>query len=266
VGVPIAPQQDGQPVRPSRFIADVPERLCDLIDGCWRGEYDNAADVAADLRAEAARLWNPPRQPTLGDRRRRVLLAGVTGGLIGVAALMGLADAASRSGNPVTAQTRAQGIATLVPAVPADQRKLPIVRVRDYDPYGVDGESPSATRFAVDSDPLTAWTTVTYYDPYLGGKPGVGITVDLGAPRSVSSVDLKLVGANSNLRVLVGAKRYANPDRYRTFANVTGAGNRILLRSARPMTGRYVVVWFTRLPWIDGGYRGGVRSIVVRSG
>ena len=32
------------------------------------------------------------------------------------------------------------------------------------------------------------------------------------------------------------------------------------------MTGRYVVVWFTRLPWIDGNYRGGVRSIVVRSG
>ena len=59
---------------------------------------------------------------------------------------------------------------------------------------------------------------------------------------------------------------FADPEKYRTFADVTGAGTNILLRSARPMTGRYVVVWFTRLPWIDGGYRGGVRSIVVRSG
>jgi len=33
-----------------------------------------------------------------------------------------------------------------------------------------------------------------------------------------------------------------------------------------PITARYVVVWFTRLPWVDGGYRGGVRSVVVRSG
>ena len=113
---------------------------------------------------------------------------------------------------------------------------------------------------------LTAWTTVTYYDPYLGGKPGVGLRVDLGAPRQVTSVDLKLVGANSDFEVLIGDKRFADPEKYRTFAEVTGAGTNILLRSARPMSGRYVVVWFTRLPWIDGGYRGGVRSIVVRSG
>ena len=106
----------------------------------------------------------------------------------------------------------------------------------------------------------------TYYDPYLGGKPGVGLRVDLGAPRQVTSVDLKLVGANSDFEVLIGDKRFADPEKYRTFAEVTGAGTNILLRSARPMSGRYVVVWFTRLPWIDGGYRGGVRSIVVRSG
>jgi hypothetical protein len=82
----------------------------------------------------------------------------------------------------------------------------------------------------------------------------------------VRSVDLKLVGANTNLQVLVGNRPYATPDRYRSFADVTGAGSHLLLRSPRPLTGRYVVVWLTRLPWIDGGYRGGIRSIVVRSG
>lgn len=166
----------------------------------------------------------------------------------------------------MTAQPRAQGIASLVTTVAADEQRLPIVRMNDYDPFGVDGENPDQLRFATDKDPLTAWTTLTYFDPYLGGKPGVGLVIDLGAPRPVRSVDLKLVGANSNLRVLVGKRDYSDPDRYRTFADVTGAGSHILLRSPRPMTARYVVVWFTRLPWIDGGYRGGVRSVVVRSG
>lgn len=265
VGLPVAPQIDGRPARPSEFVADIPESLSRTIDRCWRGEYASAADLATDLRTQAASLGDGPR-PGLLARHRKPLAAGLTGALVGIAVLMGLADAASRPGNPVTAQTRTQGIASLVPSLASDERKLPIVKVSDYDPYGVDGESNSKTKFAVDRDPLTAWTTITYYDPYLGGKPGVGITIDLGAPRPVTSVELKLVGANSNLRVMVGNKRFANPNRFRTFASVTGAGSHILLRSARPMTGRYVLVWFTRLPWIDGGYRGGVRKILVRSG
>jgi hypothetical protein len=118
-----------------------------------------------------------------------------------VAIVMGLADAASRSGDPVTAQPRAQGVADLVPSLPSDQRRLPIVRAKDYDPYGVDGESPRKTGRAIDKNPLSAWTTYTYYDPFLGGKPGVGLTVDLGAPRPITTVDLKLVGANSNVQI-----------------------------------------------------------------
>ncbi|TXH32761.1 MAG: hypothetical protein E6Q91_00950 [Actinobacteria bacterium] len=266
VGLPVAAQENGQPVRPSRTVADIPEALCRIIDSCWQGGYATAAEVAADLRLQAGALTEGPRRQVLHGRRGRVLVTGVVAALGTVAVVMGLADAASRSGDPVTAQPQARGLATLVPSVARDERRLPIVEVEDYDPLGVDGENEDLARFALDRDPLTAWNTVTYYDPYLGGKPGVGLRVDLGAPRQVTSVELKLVGANSDFEVLIGNKRFADPEKYRTFADVTGAGTNILLRSARPMTGRYVVVWFTRLPWIDGGYRGGVRSIVVRSG
>ena len=266
VGLPVAPQENGRPISPSRFVADIPEPLCRIIDTCWQGGYASAAEVAAELRLEAGALSDGPRRHVLPGRRSRVLVTGVVAALGTVAVVMGLADAASRSGDPVTAQPRAQGLATLVPSTAGDERRLPIVAVDDYDPLGVDGENDDLAKYALDRDPLTAWTTVTYYDPYLGGKPGVGLRVDLGAPRQVTSVDLKLVGANSDFEVLIGDKRFADPEKYRTFAEVTGAGTNILLRSARPMSGRYVVVWFTRLPWIDGGYRGGVRSIVVRSG
>ena len=267
VGLQWAPgAQQGTPAPVRKLVAEVPPDLADIVDKCWRGQYQTAADVASDLRIQAAQSWAPPRGELIAKRRRRILVGGFAGALTGTAVVMGLADAASRPGDPVTAQTRAQGVADLVPGVAPDERRLPIVSAKDYDPYGVDGESPTQVRFALDGKPLTAWTTMTYYDPALGGKPGVGLRVDLGAPRSVTSVDLKLVGANSNLTVLIADRKHADPQRYRTFAAVTGAGRHILLRSARPMTGRYVVVWFTRLPWIDGGYRGGVRSIVIRSG
>jgi hypothetical protein len=266
VGLRVAPQVDGRPVPPGQLVADVPDALCEIIDKCWTGHYAHASEVASDLRSAVEETAHTPAQPARARTRRNVVLGGLVGGLAGVAIVMGLADAASRSGDPVTAQPRAQGVADLVPSLPSDQRRLPIVRAKDYDPYGVDGESPRKTGRAIDKNPLSAWTTYTYYDPFLGGKPGVGLTVDLGAPRPITTVDLKLVGANSNVQILVGNKRFANPQKFRTFADVTGAGPRIRLRSPRPMTGRYVVVWFTRLPWIDGGYRGGVRSIVVRSG
>lgn len=265
-GLPVAEQQDGRPVPITSCVADVPERLSRIVDDCWRGVYRTAADVADDLHAVAGDLWNPPRPRALSSRRQRILAGAVVTGMVGGGLVMGFADAANRSGDPVTAQTRAQGVAGLVTTVSPDERRLPMVSVQDFDPFGVDGENSEQRRFAVDGDPLTAWTTVTYYDPFMGGKPGVGLRIDLGTPRPIRSVDLKLVGANSNLQVLAANKRYDETSRYRVFAAVTGAGSHILLRSPQPMIARYVVVWFTRLPWVDGGYRGGVRSVVVRSG
>lgn len=265
-GLPVAPQDKGRPAHPDQFVAEVPRELCRIIDRCWGGQYSSADEVTAAITAEAERSHRRPRRSWLATRKQRVVAGGMAGTMAAGVVLMGLADAANRPGNPVTAQPRAQGIASLVTTVSADERRLPIVKVRDFDPYGVDGENPDQRRFSVDRDPLTAWTTLNYYDPFLGGKPGVGLLIDLGAPRPVRSVDLKLVGANSNLMVLAGNRAYGDPARYRTFADVVGAGSHILLRSPRPMTARYVLVWFTRLPWIDGGYRGGVRSVVVRSG
>lgn len=263
-GLPIAPQIDNRPARPELLVAEMPGDLWTIIKNCWRGHYTSASDVANDLDEQASRMWSPPGPGLLSTRRRRVTAAAVGGGVIGAAVLMGLADAANRPGDPVTAQPRSQGLAALVETADSGP-PLPIVRVTDFDPYGVDGESPDQTKLAVDKHALTAWTTTVYGDPYLGGKPGVGLVVDLGIPRPVTTVDLKLVGANSNLQVLIGDRRFNDVSKYRTFADITGAGSHVLLRTPRPLTGRYVVIWFTRLPWIDGGYRGGVRSITVRS-
>ena len=37
-----------------------------------------------------------------------------------------------------------------------------------------------------------------------------------------------------------------------------------MLRVPKPVTTRYLLVWFTQLPWADGAYQGGVSNIRVR--
>lgn len=263
-GLPPAPLIEGRPVE-VEFLAQVPRSLKSIITACWDGHYADVGAVAADLRAAAEALADRPNTPFWSHRGGRVaVIAAVAATATGIG-LMSLATASNRSGEKVTAQPRSVGVATLSSPGNPQGARLPVVDSEDFDPYGVDGEYPDKVPAATDGDPITAWTTLEYFDPYLGGKPGVGIVFDLGVPRPVRSMTLGFVGANSNVEVRMANRRLADPERYRLFAEVSGAGSKITLRSPRAITGRYVLVWFTRLPWIDGGYRGGVRSIVVRS-
>lgn len=49
-----------------------------------------------------------------------------------------------------------------------------------FDPDGDGTEKTDDVPKAVDGDPATAWSTLCYGDRWLGGKQGVGLTVDLG--------------------------------------------------------------------------------------
>jgi hypothetical protein len=117
---------------------------------------------------------------------------------------------------------------------------------------------------AFDGDMNTAWRTVTYYNKSLD-KPGVGLLVDLGAPRSIGKVTLNLVGNGTDLQVLTSNEEGENPQDYDLMAQATEAGEKVTLKSPRPASARYVLVWLTGLPQVDGGWRGGIREIKVSS-
>src|SRR5699024_3566567 len=72
-------------------------------------------------------------------------------------------------------------------------RALPIAAVHDIDPYGNNSENPDDVEYVVDGDTSTSWTTLEYYgSPEFGGlKPGVGLVLDLGGLRDVSSVRVR---------------------------------------------------------------------------
>jgi putative peptidoglycan lipid II flippase len=173
--------------------------------------------------------------------------------------------AASRSGESPTPSPGAAADPDRPAPTGGPTAQLQVVAARDFDPLGNGTENPEDTPLALDGDPGTAWLTQTYFDPLERQKDGVGLLLDMGRPVSVGAVDLTLVGQSSDVEALVapGATTPpAGPDDFVPLASATGAGSEVGL-AGTPETTRYVLVWFTRLPAVDGGWRGGVSDVRV---
>lgn len=139
----------------------------------------------------------------------------------------------------------------------------------DFDPEG-DGqeENPDTVPLAVDGNPATAWRTSTYFDPLSLQKSGVGLMVDLGEPTEVSDVRLTMIGAGTDLELRAAPDASAaptSPEQMRVLAEEAGAGTDVTLAPDRPVTTQFLLVWLTELPAVDGGFRGQVAEVVVRS-
>jgi hypothetical protein len=152
------------------------------------------------------------------------------------------------------------------PAASADPQEVSyrVVDGIDFDPLGNGEENPGRVPFAFDEDANTAWRTVTYYNKSLD-KPGVGLVLDLGAARTIGAITLDLVGNGTDLQVLTSNDPGPNPQDYELMAQATEAGDSVRLKAADPTSARFILVWFTGLPPVDGGWRGGVREVRVTS-
>lgn len=231
----------------------------------------------------SARLPSIPSLPSIPRHRRgaraarrvgaTVLAAGIVAGLglAGVRIISGAPDPWGGSSTPVAAD-----LLTRTPD-PSANGALPgsgsglrpgQIPVSQALVYGDDetAHNPDTAEFALDRNPITAWTTDTYYSPDLTTIAApVGLILDLGSPRAVSAVSMELVGTGSTVSVRVGSTPQAEPESWAVLAEAAGVAETIDLRSPRPVVGRYVLVWFTRLPPADSGYAGGVREISVLS-
>ena len=154
---------------------------------------------------------------------------------------------------------------------PDPARPVPIASISDFDPSGdPPEENPDLLPLAVDGRPGTAWETQTYFDgpPLAPFKPGVGLLLDLGEETEVTDVVARLTGSGYSVEVLAASQGSGAPtaaaglDR---VASRTGVGGRIVLTPDSPVTTRYLVVWLTALPSVEGGFQGRVAEVVVRS-
>ncbi|MFE7514872.1 protein kinase family protein [Streptomyces sp. NPDC057540] len=150
---------------------------------------------------------------------------------------------------------------------PAPPKPIAIASAQDFDPFpGGNGEEyPDAVKYAFDGDPSTFWHTKNYASAKFGNqKPGVGIVLDLGAARKISSVDLSFVG-NTKVEVRTAPEGASSApstaDEFTTQAS--GDGSDVNLHLTKPVKTRYVLVWLTELPLTGGEYRGQLTEVKV---
>ena len=110
------------------------------------------------------------------------------------------------------------------------------------------------------------WNTNIYRQQFGPGglKKGVGLVLDLGSRKEVSSVTVTPVGAGTDLQVRVANDEGDALADYSKVATGTGIIGRTLLTFDKPTKGRYVLLWLTKLPAVNGGFRGQIAEVTVR--
>lgn len=295
--LPAPPEDDGRPLSPRQVRAGVPAALDAItVRALGRPVHRQEplltpAAVAAALEHVEPQELSPTAEPPLDGSTPPQAVAPVTaplppvdaptgsraGGWLGWAvaavvvvgvALLGWAIVATVSGSLSHKEPGAGAAADSSPAAsrPAAGTPVPIEALRDFDPQGNGEENPETLARAIDGDPATAWTTMTYYNrANLGGlKDGVGVLVDLGSRQEFSSVSLDLVGDGTSVALRVGDTAPRSVDELTQVASRADAGTQVTLRPDSPVTARYLLVWLTRLPSAGGSdYKGGIAELVV---
>jgi hypothetical protein len=130
----------------------------------------------------------------------------------------------------------------------APPRALTPASAAAFGASGGQGDNSDLAFRAIDGNPATAWHTDWYATARFGNLyPGTGLLVDMGRPVTVTAAAITLgraQGASFQLRV-GAAPALAS---LRPVARAGGAGGVVRLRPTRPAHGRYVLLWFTRLP------------------
>jgi serine/threonine protein kinase len=144
------------------------------------------------------------------------------------------------------------------------QRFATLTAIKDYDPFGNGEENPELVSKAIDRDSATAWRTVQYRGADLAGKPGLGLLLDLGETSKVNSVSIEFSRAGQGVSIYVSGSQTPPLESSELLGQVAFSGNSQTIRNSNPKTGRYVLVWLTRLPQVDvGTYQSGITEIQV---
>jgi hypothetical protein len=143
----------------------------------------------------------------------------------------------------------------------ASEGPFPIVSARAIDPGGDNTENSEDVAFAYDRNTDTAWRSESYAVAEI--DQGVGIIFDLGAVRPVRAIDLKLTAAGGDFQIATTNRAPNRIKKYRKVVDITGAGEKINVRTPRAINARFVLVKLTRLPYDEGNYVGGLREVRI---
>jgi len=187
--------------------------------------------------------------------------------------------AAAPASASASASASAAAPARVRPAAPARRARrvvlLTPVSAHGFDPLDTQAdpndENDAEARYAIDRDSATAWQSQYYLgNPVFGGlKAGSGLILDMG--RAVRARSVKVTfgpepGADVAIEVGNDDTLAASTlPSFTTVAAADGVGGTHTFRITRPAWGRYLLIWFTKLPPTGPGrYQAQISNVVVR--
>ncbi|MGB2839568.1 MAG: protein kinase family protein [Actinomycetes bacterium] len=284
-GLPGAPVVAGLVARPRQVRAGVPD---DLDDVAWRALQPDVpdplespaaiADALDEIASPEVDHTETAAAPNAAWRWLGLVVVLMLFSLGAVLVAWQFWQRADRPDEPSGTDASASPTASPPDTGNGESGPLPVRRATVFDPLGDNSENDADTKLAIDGDPSTAWTTVTYASRDLGGlKQGLGLKLKIG-DQPVSGVELRLVGRGSDLQVWVARPRtdpkgappkQPDPEQplagYRKLASVRGASDLVSLRFSPAVMTNRVLIWFTALPPAGDGYQGGVAEVEVLS-
>jgi hypothetical protein len=146
--------------------------------------------------------------------------------------------------NPAPKTSQAAVAPSAAPAVPA--QTLTPVHASAFGPGG--GDNPQLAHLAIGGHRAAGWHTDWYTSARFGNLyPGTGLLLDMGRPVTVTAARITLGSARgASWQIRIGAKPALTD--MPPAAHVSGTGGTVRLQLTTPAHGRYVLVWFTRLP------------------
>jgi putative peptide zinc metalloprotease protein len=132
-------------------------------------------------------------------------------------------------------------------------------------------ENDSLARYAIDQSPVTSWQSQYYLgNPVFGGlKAGTGLIVDMGRKVRIKSVTVTFgTIPGADVSIMVGNHDILAAATLPTFtavATADGVGGRRTFEATQAVRGRYVLIWFTKLPPVSPvKYEAGIFNAVFR--
>ncbi len=181
--------------------------------------------------------------------------AGVNLGLSGDTTQSSLATAKTTqsSGTPSTSTTTS----TATNGAP-----ITITGAKSFDPQGDRHENDAAVGRVIDGDPKSVWTSEGYNSAGLGGiKKGVGVILDLGSAVHPSAIEVDETTASAYTVYLASTDSLDGATKVGVDKGRTDATSLPVPDGA---TGRYLIVWFTKLAPGDGGrFRASLAEVKV---
>ncbi len=178
-----------------------------------------------------------------------------------------------QGGSPTSAPPTNSPSSSSAPAAAASVVLTP-VSANSFDALGNDGgnEDGSGAKYAIGNNPGLFWHTEYYFTyPAFGNlKKGTGLILDMGKQVRLSQVVVRF-GASccADVEIEIGNNNNPVPSALSTFTRVassTTAHGSTTFDVSSKATGRYVLIWITRLPPLAGTssqYEAQIYNVVV---